>query len=80
MRSLAGTVQGRGQSALAATTDIATPASLPGLPELTVILFIFVVMIVIPLLLIGVVLLVVRRRAPGLEELQDQIDAEDDLE
>ncbi|MFP9192661.1 hypothetical protein ACLI4Q_13515 [Natrialbaceae archaeon A-CW1-1] len=79
MRSLASTVHGR-QSGLAAAIGLVTPASIPGLPELTVILFIFVVMIVIPLILIGVVLFVVRRRAPGLEELTAQNDTDDESE
>ena len=45
------------------------PATIPGLPELAVILFIFVAIIGIPAVLFGIVLLVVRRRGPSLDEL-----------
>ncbi len=59
---------------------VGTLGFLPGMPDLTVVLFIFVAMIVIPAILIGVVLLVVRRRAPGLEEIMAQDSFDDERE
>ena len=55
-----------------------TIAILPGLPDLSVVLFVIVAMLVIPAILVGVVLLVVRRRAPGLEEILAEQDADGD--
>ena len=59
-------------------TPLHTVAILPGLPDLSVVLFVIVAMLVIPAILVGVVLLVVRRRAPGLEEILAEQDAESD--
>ncbi|MFC7216391.1 hypothetical protein ACFQO4_20235 [Saliphagus sp. GCM10025334] len=54
------------------------PATIPGPPELEIALFVLVAMVVIPAIMLGLVLLIVRRRAPGLEEIQASIDAEPD--
>ncbi|MFP8891765.1 hypothetical protein ACLI4U_18635 [Natrialbaceae archaeon A-CW2] len=63
-------------SALLSGTDSSllmtgSAASIPGGPELGVILFIFVVMFVVPAILIILLLIAIRRRAPGLEAYED---------
>ncbi|MCU4754431.1 hypothetical protein OB919_21080 [Halobacteria archaeon AArc-curdl1] len=68
-------------------------ASIPGVPELGILLFIFVVMFVIPAILIVILLIAIRRRAPGLDAYEDlesdtiesgksgdEVSAEDSLE
>ncbi|USZ72546.1 hypothetical protein [Natronosalvus halobius] len=54
------------------------PATIPGPPELEIALFVLVAMVVIPAIMLGIVLVIVRRRAPGLEEIQASMDAESD--
>ncbi|UTF52598.1 hypothetical protein [Natronosalvus rutilus] len=53
-------------------------ATIPGPPELEIALFVLVAMVVIPAIMLGLVLMIVRRRAPGLEEIQASMDAEAD--